>query len=48
MPNTEAISFDDFLSKFKECAQIVEEPLATTSIIEAATKNAQDTDNLSR
>jgi asparagine synthase (glutamine-hydrolysing) len=27
------ISFDDFLSRFKECAQIVEEPLATTSII---------------
>ncbi len=27
------INFDDFLSKFKECAQIVEEPLATTSII---------------
>ncbi|WP_075352455.1 asparagine synthase (glutamine-hydrolyzing) [Algoriphagus marinus] len=27
------IGFDDFLSKFKECARIVEEPLATTSII---------------
>lgn len=27
------ISFDDFLSRFKECAEIVEEPLATTSII---------------
>jgi asparagine synthase (glutamine-hydrolysing) len=27
------INFDDFLSRFKECAQIVEEPLATTSII---------------
>jgi asparagine synthase (glutamine-hydrolysing) len=27
------IGFDDFLSTFKECARIVEEPLATTSMI---------------
>jgi len=27
------IGFEDFLTKFKECARIVEEPLATTSII---------------
>lgn len=27
------INFNDFLSRFKECCQIVEEPLATTSII---------------
>jgi asparagine synthase (glutamine-hydrolysing) len=27
------ISFEDFLLKFKECSKIVEEPLATTSII---------------
>ncbi|ERM81019.1 hypothetical protein P872_11495 [Rhodonellum psychrophilum GCM71 = DSM 17998] len=27
------ITFDDFLSIFKKCAEIVEEPLATTSII---------------